>query len=338
MELRIKDVAKYAGVSPATVSRTLNGHPHVKEDIRKKVQEAIQTLGYRPNNIARSMRTQSTHVLGFLERDVHNVNFTKVMGGADKVAGELGYSIMLCNSQGDSSKEDFYIQLLLSQRVDGLIIFVADERINNLRPVVAAGIPFVMAESYIPGIQADSAASDGEHGIYLAARHLLDLGHRSIGVILSKENILPSKVRYEGYQRAMREAGITPDILLVRFCTYSEKDGEREMDYLLKLGEARPTAIIAGSSQITAGALRAVSKNGIKIPDELSLVGFDDNTLSELFSPPLTVVTRNMWQLGEEAVKLLIQRLNGENDPKEYKQITQTCSLLVRGSTRAPGV
>lgn len=325
----IKDVAIRAGVSPATVSRVLNNH-QVRPGVRERVMAAVQALEYRPDDAARSMRAHTTRIIGLLERDVRNPNFSIFCAEAEATASALGYVLFLCNSNRDSAKEAAYIDLLLRRRIDGVIIFVANEQVNNLTPLIDSKTPFLLLESEIEGIQGDSIVSDGEQGVYLATRYLLQLGHTEIAILPGRQSILPGRHRYRGYRRAMEEAGIQPDPRLVRFCEFDEDAGEREMNLLLDMAEVQPTAVIAGSNQITRGCLRTLARRGIQLPDDLSFIAFDDTDLTTLFSPPLTVVRRA--QKGELSVRLLVQRITGQLPPEPQRIVTE-CELIVRGST-----
>jgi LacI family transcriptional regulator len=330
-EPRIKDVARHAGVSTATVSRVLNGYPHVRADVRRRVLGAIEALSYRPNYVARNMRVQTTTIIGWLARNARNPNFAAAYSGAHERAEEAGYALLVCNSQGDSVSEATYLQLLQRHRVDGLVVYVADERVDNLGPVVDARIPLVLVESGLAEYAVDRVNSDGEHGVFVATQHLLELGHRDVGIVLGRPEILPSQERHRGFLRALANASLTPGAGRVQWCDESAADAGRAVAALLDGPGGAPTAVVAATYQVTTACLQLLHGRSLRIPRDISVVGFDDTEVAQLAEPGLTVVRRDLGRLGSVPLEMLLARIHGAGGPPRTELLP--CDLVVRGST-----
>jgi len=330
-EVGIKDVARYAGVSMATVSRVLNDSPRVGASTNERVRHAVKVLGYQPNYLARSMRTRSTHVLGLLIRNISNPNFASIAQAAEIAAIERGYNLILCNSYSDPARERNYIELLLRRRVDGILAFVADDSTSTIGAAVQRNVALVLAESQVPQVDADAIETDGEGGVCEAVRHLIYLGHTRIGLLAADQRITPSRQRLAGYRRALAEVGISYDVALVRFCDQEGHAVERELAYL---GALRPpvTAVMATSNRLTNRSLEYFRTKEVRLPEELSFVGFDDSLTTRLYDPPVTVVTRDREALGRKGVEMLLERIEGRA-PQGYRRIVLPAKLEVRAST-----
>jgi LacI family transcriptional regulator len=328
----IKEVARYAGVAPSTVSRVLNGRPFVTDEVRHRVENAVAMLGYRPSSVARSLRMRSTQLLGMVVRDMSNSNFAVICEAAEAAAQERGYSLLVCNSNRSSSKEARYLELLIQRQVDGVLVFVADERVNNLKPWLEQGIPVVLVDSELP-VPIDQIRSDGEHGGYVAARHLLELGHRRIAVLVYSQELVVGRSRLRGCLRAFAEFRVAPDPALVRYCHSSPESAEAEALHVLRV--EKPTALLATSLQLTTGLLRAVGQLGLKVPADLSIVGFDETELTRQYQPTLTVVARDVPAMGAQAVSLLLDRME-QAEVAPPRLVTIPFALRPGGSTSAP--
>lgn len=327
----IKDVAKRAGVSVATVSHVINGTRPVSPDTAAKVWKAIKELDYHPNAVARSLRTRVTHVIGVVVSDITNPFFATLVRGAEDAAIEAGYSLIVCNSDEDLGKEDLYVNMLRRRRMDGLLIApVRDGASPAVRELSRSGMPFVFIDRKAKGIAADSVLSDNFRGAYLATSHLIERGHERIGIVLGIPGATTTEERYAGYRAALREAGVGGDRELVAFGEYRTNGGYRcARGFLAR--RRPPTAIFSTNNLMTLGVLKALFAAGIRVPREMAVIGFDDLEWAEMGQPPLTVVTQRPYEIGNRAVKLLLERLGGYRG--EPREIRVPVDLLVRGST-----
>lgn len=352
-----KDVAKRAGVSIATVSHVVNKTRFVSDETRQKVLAAIADLNYRPNAIARGLVTQSTRKIGLVVADTTNPFFTAAARGIEDEALSAGYNIVLCNTDEDPEREELGLQLLAGQQIDGLIITPTGDPSVSLLALAESGIPIVQLDRSSPGLSAPLVGVNNEQGAYEAIRYLIGLGHRRIACLINLDRISTQRERFRGWARALQEAGLpTDDELIVaadpRF--YGVLSGATGalalvkppaqhqgmpsaydiLQGLLSLPH-RPSAIFVASNQLTLGTLYAFRACGLRCPEDISLVSFDDHDWAPLFNPPLTVVRQPTYQLGRAAAHLLLQMINGE--PAEAPS-PQAVELVVRASCGAPPV
>lgn len=327
----VKDVARYAGVSVTTVSRVLNQYPHVVPDVRERVRQACDALGYRANGLARSMRRGFTRSLGLIVRDMGSANFGAICAASESAAGERGYQLFVCNTNRDTNRERRYIAALLERRVDGLVLFAADDRVNNLDLLGDMGPPVVLVESELGGFGQDQITSDGDNAAAAATQYLLSLGHRRIAFLAWGQEVAVGRGRLNGYRRALAMAGITPDVALVRFCGVNHEQAAAETAFALSI-QPPPTALLISAGDLTPGALEAVLALGLKVPQQLSVLAFDDREATRFFNPPISLMARKVPELGTRAVELLLDRLEGRI-PEAPQSVTVPFSLVVRGST-----
>ncbi|NPV81806.1 MAG: LacI family DNA-binding transcriptional regulator [Firmicutes bacterium] len=329
----IKDVAAEAGVSIASVSKVLNDPHYGSLKTRAKVLEAIKKLGYRPNNIARSMVMGKTNMIALVIPDVRNQFFTVVARGVEDVASKYDYRVMLCNTDEDALKQQKYLEVFQSKVVDGFIIAVASERDRYLEKVDKGSIPFVLIDRVCEGIPVDAVLLDNKGGAYRATTHLLQLGHKRIGFIMGKQDTLPGRERLKGYLEALRESDLEPDENLIRDGGFTIEGGYDATRAVIAARPA-PTALFVSNNAMTIGCLRAISEAAIKIPDQLAVVGFDDSEWAEFFTPRLTVVRQPAYTMGTIAGEILFQRIFG-NAPQERQEIILKPELVIRESCGA---
>lgn len=327
----IKDVARLAGVSVATVSHVINGTRPVAPETAAKVWRAIKELDYHPNAVARSLRTRTTHAIGVVVSDITNPFFATLVRGAEDAAIQAGYSLIVCNSDEDLQKEDLYVTMLRRRRMDGLLIApVRDGASPAVRELAQSGIPFVFVDRKAKGIEADAVLSDNARGAYIATAHLLERGHTRIGIILGIRGATTTEERFQGYRQALRESGLPVDEGSVVYGEYRAEGGQRALEALLSLPDP-PTAVFSTNNLMTLGALREVRRRGIRVPEELAIIGFDELEWSELVDPPLTVVAQKPYEIGHRAVKLLLERLRDpDREPQEFRVPVE---LKIRGTT-----
>ena len=331
--ITIKDVAERAGVSVSTVSRVLNDYPFVSEAARSRVSEAMELLDYRPDVTARAMRTGTTRAVGFVVSDITNPVFSAVAKGADEVLHPQGYSLVLATSANDPDYEAELMAALRQRRVDGLIAAVADERHPGLAERLAGFQASVLFDRAVAGARSDSVCSDHAAGMGEALAHLAALGHTRVALVAGTQRQLGSRARVEAYGRGVDRFGLDRDAALVVTGPLAQETGYEALQQLLA-GDARPTAVITGNNQLTAGALAAVQEQGVRVPGELSLVACDDVELTRLHVPPLDVVDRDPVAHGRAAAELLLTRL--ANRPAPPRRVVLPTIYRTRASTAPP--
>ena len=327
----IKEVAKQAGVSVATVSRVLNDNPTVGAELRAKVLEAVETLHYQRDRVARSLRVRTTQILGLIISDIQNPFFTSVVRGVEDIAHQNAYALLLCNSDEDPVKEQLYIETMLAERVAGVIIAPVRETDNYSRTLLCAGVPVVSMDRRMCDLAVDTVVVDNVQGVCQAIHHLLGLGHRRIGLITGPEHTTTGRERLEGYKKALVEHGTEWQENLIKIGDFKLRSGYRLACELLEMDHP-PTAIFTGNNLTTLGALNAIRDMKLKVPQDVSIIGFDDMPSAPCLDPPLSVVAQPTYQLGTTAAKLLLQRLAGERE--EIEEVTLQPFLIIRGSSQ----
>lgn len=329
------DVAARAGVSSATVSYVVNTGPRpVAPETRARVLAAIAELGYHPDNIARSLRVRQTHVLGLVLPDSANLFFAELARRLERQAGDQGYRLFLCNSQEDVAREASHLALLRDQRVDGIVLVPADAPGGSVSASLD-GIPVVALDRVPPDWSGDSVRTDARQGGTLAVRHLLELGHRHIGFIHGPLRLTHARERLEGGLLALRLAGIEPRTAWQCPSEFDFAGGWAAARSLLTLPE-RPTALCCSNDAMAVGALAGLHALGYRLPEDISVTGFDDVPIAAYAIPPLTTVTQPYDAMVTAALAALLQRI-GEaaagRAPEPPRCRTLDIGLVVRGST-----
>ena len=325
----IRDVAKLAGVSPTTVSHVINGTRFVREETRARVLEAMRRLNYQPNRLARSLRQKRTHTLGLLIPNSANPFFAEVLRGIEDACFEMGYSVILCNADDDPEKELEYLSVLVEKQVDGIVLVSAGAADESLRLLTASRVPAVVVDREFASQGFDTVVTDNQGGGYAATRHLLSLGHRRIGCITGPSLLTPSAARVTGYRQALEEAGVPFDEELVVPGDFRSESGYEMTRKLLGLPEP-PTAIFACNDMMALGAICAVHEAGLRVPDDVSVVGFDDITLASYSVPRLTTIAQPRHKMGFMAARMLIERISNRDAPIKRELLPTT--LIVRDS------
>jgi DNA-binding LacI/PurR family transcriptional regulator len=332
-KVSIRDVAERAGVSTATVSHVINDTRFVREETRQKVLDAIETLNYQPSAIARSLATNSTQTIGLIISDIANPFFTAVSRGVQDEIHQHGYHTIFCNTDEDPDREDEYLRLLSARQIDGLIIAPTGVRSERLMRMAEAGTPIVLLDRETPDIEAPLIGVDNEGGAYQATSYLIELGHRCIAILIGMETISTQISRFNGYKRALQKAGIAIDEnMIARADSRSYSNQFALLDSpplgfgtnkqmtptayhgLLRLLDSPnlPSAIFVTNNEMTVGAFYALRQRGLRCPQDISLISFDDHDWAPIFSPPLTVIRQPTYQLGQAAASLLLKMLNHE--------------------------
>lgn len=325
----MREVAQRAGVSPTTVSHVVNNTRYVSEEVRARVNAVMEELGYRPNALARSLRRGETQTLGLILPDSANPFFAEVGRSIEAAAFETGYNVILCNTEGDLEKESLYVDVLMKKQVDGVIFVAAGDHSGALQAILKRGGLVVVVDRDLAGVTLDTVLSDNYQGGYLATRHLIALGHRRIACIAGPSNLTPSAQRVLGYRQALEEAGLPFDEGLLLRGDFHPESGRQATHTLLARPQA-PSAIFACNDMMAIGALRAAAERGMRVPQDLAVVGYDDIELASFTNPPLTTVQQPKDQIGKTAVRLLLERFVQRDLPPRRELLPST--LIVRGS------
>lgn len=332
-DVTIHDVAAHAGVSRATVSRVLNNNPAVAAALRDRVLDAVQALGYQPNRAARHLRAQTSSVIGLIISDIQNPYFLSIIQAAEDVAYAHQMSLILCNSGEDPAKEQMYLRVMATERVAGLVMVPSLTRgTQSLARLKEMSIPVVLLDRLMADVEMDAVKVDNERGAYEAVRHLIGLGYRRIAIITGILDLTTGRERYAGYQAALTAAGLPQTPALVKFGNFKADSGYHLTRELL-LSQPPPDALFISNNMMTLGALRALRELHVRVPQQIALVGFDDMPWSGDLYSPLTAVSQPTYDLGAEAVNLLLRRLAEPGSP--FRTVMLQTRLIVRESCGA---
>lgn len=330
----MKEVAEHAGVAPSSVSRVLNEYPDVSDSMRVKVLEAVAALGYERDLLASSLRRGKTMTIGFMVSDIVNPLFSQILKGAERILRVAGHSVILAHSDGMSTRDVASIRLLRRRRVDGMIISIADDtRVETIQELERLDVPVVLLDrSTRLAPNASSVLADHRTGVRRATEHLLELNHRRIALMTGPQCIKPARERLAGFREGFERRHISVPESLVVNDGYAPDVGAQAMTALLRRHDP-PTAVIIGGNLLLVGVIAALHREGWAIGKDISLVSCDDVPLAELHTPPITVVSRDMTQMGVVAAELLIERLTDEDASPQVRMIPT--ELVVRESTAA---
>jgi len=316
----IYDVARESGVSVFTVSAVVNNKSHVGKSLREKVEAAIRKLNYRPNLVARSLAKQRTHTIGMIVPDIGNPFFPIVVRGAEDAAQRHGYNLLLCNSDDSLDKEERAVELLLSKRVDGILLTKAAEdfRPSLQQMIKDVNIPFVLVMRTYPKLTKDAVITDDYHGAYEAVSHLARAGRKRIALVSGPLKVSNAKERWQGFHDALKAEGLPYEEDLVVEGDYRLESGYRAGHSLFS---RRPDGIYVANHLMTVGLLKAAEEMGLRCPEDFGLVSFDDYPWLGIFRPRLTTVELPKHQLGSEAAELLIRRITGDTSKPVLKKL-----------------
>ncbi len=328
MKMTIKEIAELAGVSTATVSKILNAKDQdISESTRKRVLDIVEREGYIPNGIAKSLRIKNTKTIGIIMPDVMNLFFSELARGVEDAAEKKGYSVILCNSDNKESKEEKYIQILQEKMVDGIILTASENSVK--RSLRRRKIPMVLLDRDISTDEKVGRITvDNEEGTYNATKLLIEKGCKNIGFISSNKTTKSSGQRLRGYENAILESKINLDKDKIFLQNYTIETGYKGTVSLLE--KTNIDGICCGNDLIAIGAIKALKERGIKIPQDVKVIGFDDISISKYMDPPLTTIRQPIYEMGEEAVGMLIDVIN--NKEMEMSKVLKT-ELIVRETT-----
>jgi LacI family repressor for deo operon, udp, cdd, tsx, nupC, and nupG len=332
--ITLRDVAKLANVSTATVSRVLAHSDHVSEETRKKVLEAIQALNYHPNLLGRQLRKRETRTILVVVPDITNPFFSQVLRGIEQVALEHGYRVLLGDTQNDSQRELDYLDHLFYRQVDGAIMLTA----RTPPPVIeelAEEYPVVLACEYLEGSRIPTVSIDNISSARKMTEHLIQLGHRRIAHLSGPMHVILSRDRLKGYQQAMATYELDLDPVLIQEGDFSYASGFNLTEKLLAL-QTPPTAIFAANDEMAIGAIKAIKQQGLRVPDDIAVAGFDDIQMSSIFEPALTTIAQPVFEIGSTAMELLVRLMEKKEVMKQRFVledrliIRQSCGALQR--------
>jgi DNA-binding LacI/PurR family transcriptional regulator len=330
----IKDVAKAAGVSTATVSRVINGNYNVSSEIEQKVLKAIDELKYFPNSVARSLKNDSTYTIGFLVSDISNSYFTTIAKVVEDIVSPKNYNIIMCSTEEEKSRELNYLKLLVSKKVDGLILNTTGKN-DDFIAALSKKIPIVLINRRLFNMNYNGDFIDGGNldGVYDLTAHLIAYGHRKIGVINGDLSVSTGMERFEGFKMSMKEIGINVDLNYpYRFDgQFTMESGYQGAAYLMGLSEP-PSGIVVMNNSMTLGALKYFRMNGIRVPEEISIVSFGNIENVELMYVKPSIVTLNAYAIGNKVGKVILERIH--NPTVKNREVIITPQLIVGDSVR----
>lgn len=332
--LTIREVARRAKVSVGTVSNILGGTVRVSPKRRKRVLAAIRQLGYQPNHVARSLKMRRTRALGLVVTDITNPFFSHLVRGAEDAALEHNYLLLTFNTDDRVEREKQVLSMLRARRVDGILLVVAPSQGDtvHLRGLLTAGVPIVCLDRIPPGIKVDSVRVDNVEAARQCIKHLIEFGHRRIGIITGVLALQTAQERLEGYRKALEEAGIEVDLELIREGDFRIEGGYRQARELLSAAN-RPTALFASNGLMAIGIVDAMCELGLKAPQDVALAAFDDLPVSDSFQPRITTVSQPAYLIGYKGAKLLIDRVENRESRRSYQSIVLPTELKMREST-----
>ncbi len=340
--ITIRDVAVKAKVSVATVGRVIGGYGVVSPSTVKKVNEVAKVLGYLPDGIAQSLKIKSTHTLGVIVANICNPFFGTIVRAAEDEAEKNKYNVVVCNTDENIEKEILYAKTLLTKKVDGLIVasayFEGVGHSQKLRSLYGDFIPTVLIDRKLPRLQVPLITTDNFDAAYNATKYLVQEGHRRIAVISGLTRLSSVGERIEGYKKALLDAGIPVDESLIIDCgNVLTRGGYDAAVELLARPEGKPTAIIPLNSLLTEGVLKRISEVGVRIPEDVSIIGWDDFELATVLRPPLTVVHQDAYAIGKAAAQIMIAHLEDRLDDVAFSKSTVTldCEFRQRQSVRS---
>ncbi|KAA3658509.1 MAG: LacI family transcriptional regulator [Chloroflexi bacterium] len=331
----IRDVAKKAGVAPITVSRVINNASYVSEKTRARVEAAIQELGYVPNMLGQSLRFNQTKTLALVLTDITNPFWTTIARGVEDAAHENGYSVILCNTDESSEKQDQYLTMLLKRRIDGIIFVPTHSSINPVERIQKQKITVVVLDRDVPSDNVDMIRGDSFGGAYQLTRHLIELGHKHIAAMAGPKDVSTSIERVAGFCHALQEAGLNQSMKNVFWGSFNDQQMGAELAEAALQLVPKPTAFLTINNFIANGVLHQFAHVGLRIPEDVSIVSFDDFPVIIYPAPFLTVAVQPAYEMGYKATQLLLARLKDEGLDSFQKLILPT-EIFIRQSSAPP--
>ncbi|WP_187774905.1 LacI family DNA-binding transcriptional regulator [Pedobacter sp. BS3] len=331
-KISINDIARELGISITTVSFILNGRAQEKrisENLVKKVQDFINEVDYKPNSLARSLRTGKTNIIGLMVEDISDPFFSTIARLIEEKSYQNGYKIIYCSTENDTAKTRELIKMYSERHVDGYIIVPPEGIEEDIKTLTASGKPVVLLDRYLPGIETDTIVIDNLESAYHATRHLIDNGYKNIAFVTIDSLQLQMQERLSGYEKAMNEARLPQ---YVKEIAYNSAQSVPQITAFLHR-KKNIDAVFFATNYLCVSGLKAISGMGAKIPQEIGVVSFDDYELFEMYSPAITTVAQPAEQIAEHAINLLLTRLKKNTAPKKVERIVLSTSFIVRNSS-----
>jgi LacI family transcriptional regulator len=325
----LKEVARLAGVSTATVSNVLNETKFVSEEVKEKVNSAIQELNYETNIVAKSLRVKESRIIGLLISDISNPFFSILVRGIENELAKSNYSILLNNTDSSVEKEDTYLKMLIGKRVDGLIISSAGNTGDYFRSMEKTGVPMVFLNRCPDFLISDVIMTNNIKGAYSATEHLIRHGYEKIAIITGPTSISTGKDRLIGYKRALEDYSIAESDELVKEGSFNTESGYKKMKELMEQ-DYKPDAVFISNNSMTFGAYKYLKESGHTVPDQVAVIGYDDFDWAEIVEPPITTVRQPAYDLGVHAAKLILARIIKKQVKREMMYMDPT--LIIRRS------
>lgn len=327
----LKDVAMEAGISVGMAGRVLGGYGYFSDESKQRVLEAAEKLEYRPNAVARSLKSEHTKAIGLLISNIVSVFWPTIVRAIEDVASKSGYHVILCNTDEDPTKEQEYLSALYERNVDGLIVSPSPRVHGYLKKISLSGIPLVLVDRTVRGLHVPSITVDNEAGAYKAVRYLIEKGHKRIGIITGLTGIMTSEHRFAGYKRALQEHGIPVDEELIRTGDFRKDRAFESTEKLLALPDP-PTAVFVSNETMAMGVMLALTEHNISIPGEMSVIGFGDPDWAPITNPPLSTVRQPTYAMGTLACESLLRLIKGAEDHASDETVCMKPELVIRGS------
>jgi LacI family transcriptional regulator len=327
----IKDVAKYTGLSIATISKYINGG-NVLDRNRKVIEEAIRVLNFKVNEMARGLKTNKTKTIGILIPNLEQSFCTTIVSSIENILIKHGYSTIICDYKENEGLEKEKLQFLVNKMVDGIVIMPIGNEGQAIQRIIDSRIVVVLVDRALRDVECDMVLVDNLNASYNAVEQFIVRGHRRIGIIVGPENVYTAEERLKGYYRVHEDYSMDINEELIRYGNYKIDSGYELLNEFIDM-EDPPTAIFVTNYEMTMGAIMAINERNISIPDELSLIGFDNLEMAKIIKPPLSIVIQPMEKIGETAAETLLKRLeeNMSNFPARYRLKAE---VLIRGSVK----
>lgn len=336
--ITIKDIAKALGLSPSTVSRSLRDSYEIGADTKKRVQAYAKEHNYRPNPVALGLKEKRTRSIGIVVAEIANSFFSQIIDGVESVAYEKGYNIIITQSKESVEKEKLILEYLASRSVDGVIISVSAEThdFTQFTDLKERGMHIVFFDRISNEIDSHKVTIDNNLGAYKATRHLIENGCKNIAIVSSNINLSTTQARIAGCKKALREQGIDLKKEKMKHCDYSgdiEKEVQKALDQLFKQKD-KPDGIVSLSDQLSTEIIRCLNKKGIKIPEQVALIGFSNSKNTELLNPSLSIIKQPAFEMGKKAATLLLQMIESRKPVTEFETKVLAPQIITRKSSQ----
>ncbi|HMK27672.1 MAG TPA: LacI family DNA-binding transcriptional regulator [Chitinophagaceae bacterium] len=336
--ITIKDIAKALGLSTSTVSRALRDSYEISAETKKLVLDYAEKNNYHPNPIALSLKERRSRSIGVIVCEIANSFFSQVINGIESIAYNNGYNVIIAQSRESFDREILNLQYLTSRSIDGLIISISTETtdFSYFKELHQKGLPIVFFDRIVSEIETHKVIADNYKGAYDATVHLIHSGYRRIAAISNPALLSITKERLAGYKAALADNGIEVDEALIKYCQHGGmivSEVEEVVNDLFKLDQ-KPDAIFASADKLTTGCLRILKAKGLKVPDDMGLIGFSNTDLTELLDPPLSIIKQPAFEMGEVAMTLLLQLIESKRPVIDFETKVLPTELLIRKSTK----